>query len=107
MDHADHPILRRRSLALARPPQQDEVERAAALDGVIEARADGPRLRLGYDLRRVTLGELTPRLRAQGLEPSDSLLARLCRAWGAFQDDNRRDQSKIVHQCCNVPPAKK
>ncbi|OAN48132.1 hypothetical protein A6A04_05085 [Paramagnetospirillum marisnigri] len=99
------PLLRHRTLRLARPA---EAERLAALLGegivALEPVSDGRRLRLTYDLDRVTLAQVVQRLEAAGLAPRSGLLARWWLAWAGFQDDNRRDQSRIEHQCCNRPP---
>lgn len=100
------PIFRTRIVTLAHPTDSASAAQAAELEGIdsLEFCADNRHLRVTYDLRQVTLPEVTAHLAAQGLVVSQSLFARLSRAWAGFKDDNRRDQSKIVHQCCNTPP---
>lgn len=103
------PLPRTRRLALAGPVDPAALERLAASPGLLGLRplAGGMRLEITYDLRRLTWPEVESLLRAAGAAPSRGLLAGWARAWAAFQDDNRRDQSRIVHQCCNTPPRPK
>ena len=100
------PLIRTRTIALARPANQAVVAQLAASDGIAAIRtvADGRRLEISYDLHRMTLADLEARLRAGGFPLSNGLFARWARAWAAFKDENRRDSAEVVHQCCSVPP---
>lgn len=100
------PLVRSITITLSRPADIASVELAQPGEGVIAIRLlpDNRHLEVTYDLHKVTLPEVTARLSAVGMAPSDSLFARWSRAWITFKDENRRDQAKIAHQCCNVPP---
>jgi len=103
------PLIRTRTIALARPTDDASVGLVLPGDGVnvIRLLPDRRHLEVVYDLQKVTLPEVTARLSAAGMVPSNSLLACWSRAWIAFTDENRRDQAKIIHQCCNVSPGGK
>ena len=103
------PLVRTRTIALARPTNDASVGVIQQSEGinVIRLLPDRRHLEVTYDLQKVTLPEVVARLSAAGMVPSNSLFARWSRACIAFTDDNRRDQAKIVHQCCSVPPGGK
>lgn len=103
------PLIRTRIIALARPTDDASVGVMQQSEGVnvIRLLPDRRHLEVTYDLQRVTLPGLVARLSGAGIAPANSLFARWSRAWIAFQDENWRDQAKIVHQCCNVPPSGK
>lgn len=95
-----------RGIALAKAAEAAALTRAGAIPGVVAVHATvgARRLDVTYDLEGLDIGRLTEALAAVGLVPATGWLARVRRRWAAFQDGNLRDQAKIVHQCCNVPP---
>lgn len=97
-----------RILSLAAPAGQDALKRLAEAEGVLSIQTtDGRHLRITYDVSRTGLAVLERSAESLGLTPSGSLLARVARAWGAFQDDNLRSQAHLVHHCCNAPPVRR
>ncbi len=98
-----------RTLHLAAPANDRLLGQIRNTPGVAGLRlgSGGQRLEVDYDIARIDFGTLATLFSAAGLKPSNGLFARLKRHWVAFQERNERDQSKIVHQCCNIPPARK
>jgi hypothetical protein len=97
------PLIRTRILTLIRPPEVPLPPLGAGLAS-LRLLPGGTRLEVSYDLRLIALPQVAARLSGAGLSLADGILARMARAWAGFKDENRRDQSEIVHQCCNVPP---
>jgi len=97
-------VIRRHQLALAHRPA--DLPRPSAEGGIValDLSPDGLSITLAYDLEQVTLPELELRLAAAGLVLSPARLARWQRGWIAFQENNLRDQLKLVHRCCCSPP---
>lgn len=98
-------LIRTARLPLAaqgRPPSTPDV----LPEGILSLESADHGLTVTYDLHRTDLGRIESWLGDAGITLSQGLLARLRRRLLAFKDDNRRDQSAIVHQCCNVPPGK-
>lgn len=94
-----------RTLSLSRPVSESAVARLAEAEGVLAVRtADDRHLRVTYDVKRTGMAALERWAMTVGLVPSNHLLARMARAWGAFQDENLRNQAHIVHHCCSAPP---
>lgn len=101
-----HPTKVTRIMSLAAPADDAGIARMAQGQGVLSVEVVKNRnaLRLTYDLKFTELEALAHLAEASGLKLSTGFFARLGRAWGEFQDGNLRNQIKIVHQCCSVPP---
>ena len=99
-------LLRTRILALDNPTSPQALDRLPVIEGLEQLRLmpHGQSLEVRYDLRRLTLAELAAHLNAAGMRLSRRPLDRWHRAWAGFTDENRRDQARLVHQCCNLPP---
>lgn len=94
-----------RTLSLARPASPDTITRMSEAEGVLAVRtSDERKLRITYDAARTGMAALERWAVTIGLLPSDGFLARMSGAWGAFQDENLRNQAHIVHHCCSAPP---
>lgn len=97
------PLIRTRILSLARPVEGSLPSPGHGIES-LRLLPGGVRLEVRYDLRVITLSQVVERLLGSGVSLSTGLFARIARAWAGFKDENRQDQSAIVHQCCNVPP---
>ncbi|MBI3445717.1 MAG: hypothetical protein HY055_10240 [Magnetospirillum sp.] len=99
-------LNRRATLPLARPCAANSLVSLGVPDGMSEVSLDldGRKISFAYDLERITLPRIEAWLDSVGHPLSNALMARWRRSWLAFKDDNRLDQARIVHQCCNIPP---
>lgn len=95
-----------RQISLVAPADEPQVALLAKGEGVlsVEPSANRKTLRITYDVRRTGMAALERLAVTAGLTPSNSLFARMARAWGAFQDENLRQSARIVHKCCSAPP---
>ena len=95
-----------RTIALARPANQAEMGKLGSAEAVLAVRCspDGRRMTVTYDLQQIGLSELEGIMAVAGLVLATGFLARLERAWAAFQENNQRAHAKIIHHCCNTPP---
>ena len=100
------PLIRTATLSLARPIQHNDLNSLPFPPGLGELliRDGGRKVRVSYDLQQTDLSALEFWFAASGHPLSSRLTARWYRQWRAFKDDNRLDQYRIVHQCCNLPP---
>jgi hypothetical protein len=102
------PLHVTRPLALSAPATDIAVARLAGGQGVLSVSSsrNGARLIVTYDVRQTGMAALARLAVTVGLAPSNRLWARLARGWAAFQDENLRNQAKIVRRCCGgfTPP---
>ncbi len=97
------PLLVTRTVALA-APAGPVAGRLAGVAGIAEVEAQGRRLRVRYDLRRLRFDDVLALLAAAGGPAAGGLMHRLRLGWVRFNEANRLDQADIVHQCCGKPP---
>jgi hypothetical protein len=96
-----------RTITLGAPADEARLARLRAADGVVlVCRLSDASLEVTYDLDRMNLAKLESLMADAGLPLASGFFARLARRWAAFQEDNQRAHSKIVHQCCSNPPSR-
>lgn len=95
-----------RTIALALPADEPSLARVRSATGVVMVcRLSDASIEVTYDLDRIDLAKLEMLMADAGLSLANGFFARLGRRWAAFQEDNQRAHSKIVHKCCSNPPS--
>lgn len=84
---------------------KDAVALLAGAPGVSSVEVTGNRrLRVSYDPRHIRFDDVERILDDGGAMPAGGIFHSLARSWARFTEANLVDQSRIAHQCCNIPP---